>query len=85
MEVPNEKNIFKTENTRENMSFKGEYLTYHNKLIKEIESIPKEHKLFFRNALNKHIFDMEVYIPNKSEKNRKSHPNKNYLINKLIQ
>ena len=85
MEVPNEKNIFKTENTRENMSFKGEYLTYHNKLKKEIESIPKEHKLFFRNALNKHIFDMEVYIPNKSEKNRKSHPNKNYLINKLIQ
>ena len=84
MEVSNDKVKFTTENSRDNTTLQTEYLTYHKKLKNEIEAIPKEHKKFFRNALNRHTFDMEVYIPQLSEKNRKYHPNKNYLINKLI-
>ena len=84
MEVSLDKMKFSTENSRDKISLQTEYLTYYQKLKNEMESIPKEHKKFFRNALNKHTFDMEVYIPNLSEKNRKPHPNKNYLINKLI-
>ena len=82
MEVSNYK--MKFTNSRDNNYLQMESLTYHKKLKNEIESIPKVHKKFFRNALNKYTFDMEVYIPNLSEKNRKPHPNKNYLINKLI-
>ena len=84
MEVSNDKIKFTTENSRDNTNLQTEYLPYHKKLKNEIEAIPNEHKKFFRNALNKHIFDMEVYIPQLSEKNRKPYPNKNYLINKLI-
>ena len=84
MEVSLDKMKFSTENSRDNISLQTEFLTYYQKLKNEMESIPKEHKKFFRNALNRHTFDMEVYIPNLSEKNRKPHPNKNYLINKLI-
>ena len=86
MEVSTEKNILTTNNSRDYYNgLQTEYLSYHKKLRNEIESIPKEHKKFFRNALSKRSFDMEVYIPQASEKNRKVYPNKNYLINKLIQ
>ena len=85
MEVSTEKNKFTTENSRDYNCLQTEYLSYHKKLKNEIEAIPKEYKKFFRNALNKRSFDMEVYIPQVSEKNRKMYPGKNYLINKLIQ
>ena len=84
MEVSNTKNKFTTENSRDNTNLQTEYLTYHKKLKNEMEAIPKEHKKLFRNALNKYSFDMEVYIPHLSDKNKKVYPNKNYLINKLI-
>ena len=84
MEVSNDKMKFNSENNRENASLQTEYLTYNKKLKNEIEAIPQEYKKFFRNALKKNSFDMEVYIPHLTETNKKVYPNKNYLINKLI-
>lgn len=84
MEVSTDKMKFNSENSRDNASLQTEYLTYNKKLKNEIEAIPQEYKKFFRNALKKNSFDMEVYIPHLTETNKKVYPNKNYLINKLI-
>ena len=60
------------------------YLTYHEKLKKEIEKIPQTKKKFFIQSLAKHKFDSDVYIPQWNEKNRKINPEKDYLLNKII-
>ena len=75
---------FNTDSYRDHNYLQTEYLTYYKKLRNEIEAIPKEYKKYFRNSLQKHTFDMEVYIPTLNEANKKEYPNKNYLINKLI-
>ena len=59
-------------------------LTYHEKLKNEIENIPKLHKKFFMKSLAKYKFDLDVYIPQSNEKNRKIYPDKDYLLNKII-
>ena len=69
------KNLFLTRNP---------YMTYHEKLKREIEKIPKLHKKFFIESLTKHKFDADVYIPQANEKNRKINPDKDYLLNKIV-
>ena len=84
MEISSGKFKFNTDSYRDHNYLQTEYLTYYKKLRNEIEAIPKEYKKYFRNSLQKHTFDMEVYIPTLNEANKKEYPNKNYLINKLI-
>ena len=68
-----------------NTSFpKNAYMTYHEKLKNELEKIPKLKKKFFVESLAKHKFDSDVYIPQNNAKNRKIHPEKDYLLNKIV-
>ena len=60
------------------------FLTYHEKLNNELENIPKLHKKFFMKSLAKHKFDLDIYIPQGNEMNRKIHPDKDYLLNKIV-
>ena len=84
MEASADKIILNKENNRDYNNLPTEYLTYKKKIQNEINSIPKTYEKFFKNALNKHTFDTEIYIPHSTEANRKIHPNKNYLLNKII-
>ena len=60
------------------------YMTYHAKLKNEIENIPQMHKKFFIKSLARYKFDLDVYVPQSNEKNRKVYPDKDYLLNKII-
>ena len=60
------------------------YMTYHAKLKNEIENIPQMHKKFFIKSLARYKFDLDVYVPQSNEKNRKIYPDKDYLLNKII-
>ena len=84
MEVSTEKFRFKKYNNRYNNNLPNDILTYKTKIQNEINSIPKNYKKFFENALNKYTFNSEVYIPHSIEAKKKANPNKNYLLNKLI-
>lgn len=84
MEGSTDKIILNKENNRDYNNLPTEHLTYKKKIQKEINSLPKTYENFFKKALNKHSFDTEIYIPHSTEANRKIHPNKNYLLNKII-
>lgn len=84
MEALTDKIILNKENNRDYNNLPTEHLTYKKKIQNEINSIPKTYEKFFKKALNKHSFDTEIYIPHSTEANRKIHPNKNYLLNKII-
>ena len=73
----------KTYNSKNNDDFSfGKKLSKKKKIEAELFSFSKEHRNFFRKALDKYNFDTEVYIPQNLTK--KEYSNKNYLINKLI-
>ena len=84
MEASTDKIILNKDNNRDYNNLSTEHLTYKKKIQNEINSIPKTYEKFFKKALNKHSFDTEIYIPHSTEANRKIHPNKNYLLNKII-
>ena len=84
MEISTDKIFFNKENNRDYNNLPTEHLTYKQKIENEINSIPKTYEKFFKNALNKYSFDTEMYIPHSTKANRKIHPNKNYLLNKII-
>ena len=84
MEVSSDKIIFKSNNKRKNNIFYFGNISYKEKIKKEINSIPKKYQNYFRNALNKHIFDSEVYIAHSTGNKRKVNPKKNYLVNNII-
>ena len=71
----NPKNFYRTKN---------DYLTYHEKLNNEIESIPETKKKFFIQSLEKYKFDLDIYIPQGNKSNRKVYPDKDYLLNKIV-
>ena len=54
------------------------------KIKNEIESMPHESRNTFREALNKHSFGFEVFIPNTLRVSKKEYKKKNYLLNTLI-
>ena len=54
------------------------------KIKNEIESMPHENRNTFREALNKHSFGIEVFIPNTLRVSKKEYKKKNYLLNTLI-
>ena len=60
----------------------GKQLSNRQKIVEELSKFSKENRNFFNNALHKHVFNMEVYIPQNLTK--KEYANKNYFINQLI-
>ena len=51
---------------------------------KELDTIPNENRQAFRQALNKHSFDAEVFIPSSMRITNNEYKNKNYLLNNLV-
>ena len=72
----------KTYNPKDHISI-GEPISNRKKIEQELSTFSKENRKFFRNCLNKHNFQMEVYIPQNLKK--KGYSDKNFLINQLIQ
>ena len=73
----------KTYNSKKNEDFFfGKKLSKRKKLEAELFTFSKENRNLFQNALVKHKFEMEVYVPQNLI--NKEYSNKNYLINKLI-
>ena len=73
----------KTYNSKKNEDFSfGKKLSKRKKLEAELFTFSKENRNLFQNALVKHKFEMEVYVPQNLI--NKEYSNKNYLINKLI-
>ena len=54
------------------------------KIESQIKAMNKENRSEFREALNKHNFDTEVFIPRSMSLNKKDYKDKNYLINELV-
>lgn len=50
----------------------------------ELDTIPNESRHAFRQALNKHSFDSEVFIPSSMRITNNEYKNKNYLLNNLV-
>ena len=71
----------KTFNPKGHISI-GEPLSNRKKIEQELSTFSKENRKFFRNCLNKHNFQMEIYIPQNLKK--KEYSDKNFLINQLI-
>ena len=58
---------------------------YLDKRVKsELDTIPKENRQTFRQALDKHSFDAEVFIPSSMRITNNEYKNKNYLLNNLV-
>ena len=58
---------------------------YIDKRVKnELDTIPNESRRAFRQALNKHSFDAEVFIPSSFRITNNEFKNKNYLLNNLV-
>lgn len=58
---------------------------YLDKRVKnELDTIPNESRHAFRQALNKHSFDAEVFIPSSMRITNSEYKNKNYLLNNLV-
>ena len=71
----------KTYNSKNNITF-GKKISNKKKIEAELFSFSKENRNFFRKALKKYNFQMEVYVP--QNLTNKEYSNKNFLINKLI-
>jgi len=50
----------------------------------ELDTIPNENRRAFRQALTKHSFDSEVFIPSSMRITNNEYKNKNYLLNNLV-
>ena len=61
-----------------------EILSSQKKIANEIDSMTKEHRNNFREALTKYSFDTEVFIPKTISINKNEYKNKNYLLNNLV-
>ncbi len=59
-------------------------LSSQKKIENEIGSMSKENRSEFREALNKHNFDTEVFIPRTMSINKSEYKDKNYLLNELV-
>ena len=58
---------------------------YIDKRVKnELDTIPNESRRAFRQALSKHSFDAEVFIPSSFRITNNEFKNKNYLLNNLV-
>lgn len=68
---------------RQNKNFNSLF-AQRKKIKSEIESLPSESRNTFREALNKHSFGVEVFIPNTLRVSKKEYKKKNYLLNTLI-
>ena len=62
----------------------GRQLTYNKKLENELDSLPNELNKFFRQSLDKHKFQLEVYVPHSMVISKKEYYDKNYMLNNLI-
>ena len=72
----------KTYNPKDNITY-GEKISDLKKIERELSLFTKENRKYFRKALNKYKFQMEVYIPKNIDK--KEYSNKKLLINDIIQ
>ena len=59
-------------------------LSSQKKIENEIGSMSKENRSEFREALNRHNFDTEVFIPRTMSINKSEYKDKNYLLNELV-
>ena len=62
----------------------GRQLTYNKKLENELDSLPNELNKFFRQSLDKHKFQLEVYVPHSMVISKKEYYDKNYMLNNLV-
>ena len=69
---------------RNKNKFYNSLFAQRKKIKNEIESMPHESRNTFREALNKHSFGIEVFIPNTLRVSKKEYKKKNYLLNTLI-
>jgi hypothetical protein len=59
-------------------------LTSKKKIESEIHSMSKENRCEFLEALSKHNFNSEIFIPRAMNMNKNEYKDKNYLLNELV-
>ena len=62
----------------------SKHLSYHKKLVFELDTLPKKQKKKFTRSLAKYKFNMEVYVPHSMVISKKEYYGKNYLLNRLV-
>ena len=75
------KEIYPSENLIQNYAY---ILPRQKKIQNEIDTISKEFRNTFREALNKHSFSTEVFVPRTLVISKKEYLKKDYLLNHLV-